>query len=495
MITALLGVDVGTTSTKAVLFNLEGQELARAASPSYHNLSPQPGWVEQDPEEVWQAVLSVLRQILQQVDSQVAITAISMAVQSGSLIPANQAGDPVYPIITWLDGRSEQLVVDWRKAGVQEQVRPISGWSLITGLPLASIAWLKDNNPEIFEKATHYFSVNDFIAQRLTGKFVSNPSNAGGMQLVDIHTGEWSAQICELAGIEPGMLSELQPSGSIIGEITANVCQQTGLTPGTVLVNGGHDQACTALGLGINDPGKYLLACGTAWVFTGILNKLVMQGLPSDLSFNFHAYPERWTLSQSLGGLGASLEWWLQRAWQTGDHANISQNKFTEFNQEINQTQVNEELFFLPMTGGHADPATTRRGGFVGLNFNHTRADMGRAVMESAGYELRWALEAIRIAEQPLECLWMVGGAAQSTVWPSILSEITGLPIQIPEYDHWPALGAAILAGVGCGLYENIDTALTFFKKPSRTISADPTHKNKYNLGFKQYHEIINRNH
>ena len=495
MTAALLGVDVGTTSTKAVLFNLEGQELARAASSAYHNLTPQPGWVEQDPEEVWQAVLSVLRQIVQLAGDQVSIKAISMAVQSGSLLPANQAGDPVYPIITWLDGRSQRLVAGWIASGVEEWTKPINGWSLYAGLPLPSIAWLKDNNPQVFQKARHFFSVNDFLAQRLTGKFDSNPSNAGGMQLVDIHSAQWSPQICELAGIEPGMLSELQPSGTVIAEITADVCLQTGLKPGTVLVNGAHDQVCTALGLGINDPGKYLLACGTAWVFTGILSTLELQGLPSDLSFNFHAYPERWTLSQSLGGLGAALEWWLQRAWQPGEQKSTRQDKFADFEQEINQTRVNEDLFFLPLTGGHADPATTRRGGFIGLDFNHNRADMGRAIMESAGYELRWALDAIRMADQPLDCLWMVGGAAQSTLWPSILSDISGLPIQVPEYDHWPALGAAILAGVGIGVYESMDAALPFFKKPARSIYPDPDRVSLYNLGFKHYQEIINRNH
>ncbi len=495
MITALLGVDVGTTSTKAVLCNLEGQELARAVSPAYHNRTPQPGWVEQDPEEVWQALLSVIATIVEQAGSQVTIKAISMAVQSGSLVPANQAGEAVYPLITWLDGRSQQLVADWIATGVEEQVKPLSGWSLYAGLPLPSIAWLKVYNPQVFEEASHYFSVNDYLAQRLTGKFVTNPSNAGGMQLLDIHTGAWSAPICELAGISPAMLSDLQPSGTIIGEITSDVCHQTGLTPGTVLVNGGHDQVCTALGLGINEPGKFLLACGTAWVFTGILSAVDMQAYPQDLSFNFHAYPQRWTLSQSLGGLGASLEWWLQRAWQAEDHSGTRQAKFAEFDQEVNQTQVNQELFFLPLTGGHADPATTRRGGFIGLDFQHNRADMARAIMESAGYELRWALDAIRQAQHPIERLWMVGGAAQSSLWPSILAEITGLPIQIPEYDNWPALGAAILAGVGSGVYADIDAALQFFNKPARTIQADPIHVGLYALGFKQYQEIIQRNH
>ncbi len=457
---ALLGVDVGTTSTKAVLFDYQGQELARAISAPYHNQTPQPGWVEQDPEEVWQAVLAVIRKIVMQAGSQVSIKAISMAVQSGSVIPADRNGEPVYPIITWLDGRTEKLISDWKKIGWEQQVRSLSGWSLFSGLPLPSIAWLGIDNPEVFQKAKHYFSVNDFIAFRLTGEFVSNPSNAGGMQLMDIRTGTWSLELCEFAGIATDMLSRLQPSGTIIGKIKPEICTLTGLNADVILVNGGHDQVITALGLGINNPGSYLLASGTAWVFTGILSSPEMETLPSTLDLNFHAYPQRWTLSQSLGGLGASLEWWLNRAWQDLNESTNRQERFADLNQEILQTRANHDLFFLPMTGGHADPATTRRGGFFGLDFNHTRADMARAIMESAGYELRWALDAIRDAGQPVKHLWMVGGAVQSLLWPTILSEITGLPIQIPEYDNWPALGAAILAGVGCGVYANIDAAL-----------------------------------
>ena len=492
---ALIGVDVGTTSTKAVLFDYQGQELARAISSPYHNQSPQPGWVEQDPEEVWQAVLSVLRQIVEGSRDYYSIRAICMAAQSGSLLPADQWGEPVYSIVTWLDGRTEKLISDWKKSGLEQQVRSVSGWSLFSGLPLPTIAWLRLHNPEVFDKAKHYFSVNDFIAYRLTGEFVSNPSNAGGMQLVDIKTGTWSPELCELAGIKTDMLSRLQPSGTMIGKIKPEICAMAGLHTDVVLVNGGHDQVITSLGLGINNPGSYLLACGTAWVFTGILSSPEMEKLPKTLDLNFHAYPQRWTLSQSLGGLGASLEWWLNRAWQGLDESTNRQERFISLNQEILPTIANQDLFFLPMTGGHADPATTRRGGFIGLDFNHTRADMARAIMESAGYELRWALDVIRDADQPVKHLWMVGGAAQSLIWPTILAEITNIPISIPEYDNWPALGAAILAGVGSDVYSSIDQALVYFTKPTRPVDSDNRNENIYQTGFTQYQEIIRRNH
>ena len=183
-------------------------------------------------------------------------------------------------------GGQRILVARWKDAGIQEKVKPLSGWSLYPGLCLPTIAWLRENDPETFAAARHYFSVNDFIAYRLTGEMVSNPSNGGGMQLVDIQTADWNAELCDLAGITPKQLSHIQPAGSIIGEIKSEICRETGLTRGAILVNGGHDQVITALGLGIIDPGKLLLACGTAWVFTGVTDTPDMTRIPPSLDLN-----------------------------------------------------------------------------------------------------------------------------------------------------------------------------------------------------------------
>jgi xylulokinase len=311
---------------------------------------------------------------------------------------------------------------------------------------------------------------------------VSNPSNGGGMQLVDIHTADWNAELCNLAGITSKQLSHIQPAGSIIGEIKSEICRETGLTRGAILVNGGHDQVITALGLGIIDPGKLLLACGTAWVFTGVTDAPDMIRIPATLDLNIHIPPERWTISQSLGGLGASLEWWVEQAW-----SGSRQEKFETLDRELDESQPNQRLFFTPLTGGHDDPATTRSGGFVGLQLVHQRSDMARAIMESAGYELRWSLDALNAAEMPIERLWMVGGAANSPTWPTILANITGVPISLPDYDNWPALGAAILSGVGIGLFENIEAGLVHFSKPAREIAPDTALMALYAKNFATY--------
>lgn len=487
---ALLGIDVGTTTTKAALFDLNGIEIARFAAPPYHNYTPKPGWVEQDSEEIWQAWLTAVRHIIAQVGDKATIRAICMAVQSGSLLPANAAGEPVYPLITWMDGRSAELVQQWQAAGLQEQIRPHNGWSLYPAFCLPAIAWLRQHDPATFAAARRFLSLNDFLALRLTGQLVTNPSNGGGMQLVDIQSGQWSEAICQLLGITPAQLSPIQPSGSIIGPLLPDVCQATGLTEGTLLVNGGHDQGCTALGLGIQAPGKMLLACGTAWVFTAVRDLLAMGEVPGAMDWNFQVGNGRYTISQSLGGLGAVMEWWLNQAYRGLGAENGRQQMYATLNQELADTTPDPQLYFLPITGGHQDKGDQQRGHLHGLQLGHSRAHIARAIMESAAFELRWLLEPLQQAGMPTTQLWMVGGAAQSPHWPQILADVLGIPIHLPQYDNWPALGAAIVAGVGLGAFPNVADGLTRFQKPAQTIVPNGDRQMQYNEMFGRYKSV-----
>jgi xylulokinase len=514
----ILGLDIGTTSAKAVLFDLSGAEQATAER-AYRLRTPQPGWVEQDPEEVWQALLHVLRTVIGRTGvgapPRGRPLALALAAQSGSLLPARRDGTPVSPIITWLDGRTEELVGHWQAEGVEPKVRAISGWHLYPGLCLPTIAWLRQHKPDVFAAAEHYFSVNDFLVHRLTGRFCTNPSNSGGMQLVDVASADWSADLCALTGIEPGQLSPIRPAGAVVGPIRPEVSRLTGLPADTVVVNGGHDQGCTALGLGVTTPGKILLGCGTAWVITGVTDTPEVAALPPSLDLNFLPVPKhgrvpqnepgpwtvsvRWTVSQSLGGLGASLEWLLQRCWPAVDPelstrpAGGSRHAaFAALDAELEGTTPGGGgLFFLPLTGGHSTPAGDQRGALWGLRLDHTRADMARAVMEGAAYELRWALEPIQQAEMPIQHMWMIGGAAQSPLWPAIVADVTGVPLSLPRGKHWPAVGAAILAGVGTAAFETMAEAQARFQRPARQIEPDTDRVQIYDQYFAAYQQLV----
>jgi xylulokinase len=507
---AILGLDIGTTSTKAVLFDLSGIELTSAEC-GYRLHTPHPGWAELDPEELWQAVLHVLRSVMDHGDvgapSRGRPLALALAAQSGSLLPARQDGTPLSPIVTWLDGRTEALVQRWRAEGLEDQVRVISGWHLYPGLCLAGIAWLRQHQPDRFAAARRFLSVNDYLVHRLTGRFCTNPSNAAGMQLLDVATAEWSTDLCALAGIEPGRLSPVQASGATVGPITPEVSRLTGLPAGTIVVNGGHDQGCTALGLGITSPGQVLLGCGTAWVVTGVTGSPDLVTLPPSLDLSLHpaSQPSRrlWTISQSLGGLGASLEWLLRQCWPaTGPKAAARQAAFDALDSELELTAPGSSgLFFLPVAGGHKVPARDQHGALWGLRLDHTRADMARAVMEGAAYELRWAFEPIRQAGLPVDHIWMVGGATHSSLWPAIVAAVTGLPLSLPgsssqaghRGQHWPAIGAAILAGLGIGAFDTLAAGLDRFQRPLCHIEPDPSHASIYDECFVTYRQLARR--
>lgn len=490
---AILGLDIGTTSTKAVLFDLTGAELA-AAQYGYPIQTPQSGWVEQKPEDLWIAVIEAIRTVIDRAGPETHTLALALAAQSGSLIPSRRDGRPVYPAIIWMDGRTEDLVAQWRAGGIEAQVRQISGWSLSPGLCLPTISWLSRYRPDVFAAASHYFSVNDFITFGLTGRFCTNPSNGGGMQLVDIAAGQWSETLCDLAGISPAQLSPIHNSGEIIGKITPDIARLTGLAAETLVINGGHDQACTALGLGLTRPGTVLLACGTAWVVTTVIESPEVESVPPTINVSFHVAPGRWTAGQSLGGLGASLEWLVNQCWEGAGAPEVKARAdiYTALNNELIQAvPASPGLFFLPMTGGHRSPASVRPGGFIGLRVDHRREDMARAVLVGAAFELRWALDHIRQAGMTVDGLCMVGGAAQSPVWPALIASVTGLPLDLPGYKHWAASGAAILAGVGVGVFETVEAGQRRFRKPAQQVTPDKDLMSFYDEQFTTYQQLV----
>jgi xylulokinase len=492
MVDAILGLDIGTNSTKAVLFDCSGSEVA-SAEQSYPLSTPAAGWAEQDPERLWQAVIRAIQAVVNDAGPQVHILALAVAAQSGSVIPASAAGTPVYPMITWLDERTGPLVDQWKAGGVEPNVRRISGWLLHPGLPLPNIAWLRQHRADIFAEAERFLGVTDYVNHRLTGRFVADLSSGAEMQLVEASSGRWSRQLCDLAGITPEQLSQLEPAGRAIGRMKAEVARVTGLPDQTIVVNGGHDQCCTAMAMGISAPGRVMLSCGTAWVITTVVESPAVETIPANMDLNFHVVPERWTVSQLLGGFGATLEWWLNQSWQGVDpqRASTRAELYTAFNRGLELTEPGSRgLLFLPLGGGSQLVSDQVRGGFVGLRLDHTRATMGRAVLEGTAYEVRWGVENIRRAGLPVEQLFLVGGATRSLLWTQILADVVGVPLSVSTYTRWPALGAAILAGAGAGVFRSIEAGQELFRKGFETIEPDESRRRVYDAGYAEYKQL-----
>jgi xylulokinase len=465
-----------------VLFNLMGEELA-VAERAYTLQTPQPDWVELDPEEMWLAIIGIMRSICQNLAADIQILGIALSTQGGSLLPVDAVGNPTYNLVTWLDRRSESVVADWEESGLADQIRSRSGWAPQTGLPLPTICSLHQSHPGVIAKTKKFLSVNDFVAHHLTGEYATNPSMAGEMLLTNLQTGAWDQELCELAGIQIDQLSPISSSEAIVGEIKSEICRQVGLPLGVSLINGGQDHSCEALALGMTEPGSFLLACGTAWVINAATDSPEISTIPPEMALNYHVIPGRYIASQFLGALGAGMEWWLDQFWQSPNRENpISRaDRYTSFNHALISTEPGSSgLRFQPVSG---TPRTNwAPGGYAGLNLNHTRADMGRAVLESAAFELRWALGNLHSFDLPVDNLWLVGGATRNPIWPQILADVTAIPISITQYSHGPALGAALLAAKGLGLLDEYPCWVSPIH-----IDPNPKHKQIYDQAFARY--------
>ena len=460
----LLGLDVGTTATKALAFDLRGQAVA-GATQAYELITPRAGWVEQDPEELWSAVVRTVRDVQAQLDPEDRIVALSQASQGGTTIPVDSTGTPIHNAISWMDQRGGETSQRARAEIGADTIRTITGWPLGNTLPLQHIAWLREHRPAVFAQTDRFLFVNDFITQRLTGRRVMNPSDGTMTQLLDIATATWDSRLLAFVGITRHHVSELLPSGHAIGPLTAEASEVLGLSRDVLVVNGAHDQYCAAVSTGVTQPGEVLLSCGTAWVLLAVPDSL-QAGRDSGMALSCHAVPGRWGGIRSLGGIGTSLEWLLNQVWRQ-DSARSRAHLYGTLNEGAARVPPGANgLLFVPLSGGHVAGNTS--GGFLNLALSHTREDMARAVMEGITCELRWAIEEIQGHSVEVKQLTMVGGAAQSPIWPQIVADVTGVPVTVPVERQAAALGAAILAGVGAGCFPDAAAGFAAFKDAAK---------------------------
>ena len=488
---AILGIDIGTSSTKAILYDLSGNEITSAGL-SYPLLTPQPGWVEQDPEAVWQALVHVLQDIVAQ-SSGCRILSLACAAQAGSIIPTDLHGDPVYPMITWLDNRSQELTRQWHADGTAATIRRLSGWQPFFGLPLPSIGWLRQQRPDIHQAAKRYLGPADFIIHRLTNRFATDLSASSEMLLVDIKTGQWSEELCAIGGVNPDLQSEIGWAGRRVGEIRPETARITGLPSGTPVIAGGNDQPCAGLGMGMTSPGKVMLSTGTAWVLMSVVDADTTAAVPDWVNLYFHAVPQRRLGGQLVGGFGATIDWWLRQSFAPQDAPeNLDLGSlYPLLNEAVSASPPGSRgLLFQSLNGPSQVMNAAPGGGFSGLELVHTRADMSRAILEGCAYEVRWALDELRSAHIPVEELWLAGGANRSPVWPQILADVCGIPLQVAGYADWAALGAAALAGWGIGAYANLNQGIESLQPQHQRLEPDPANTNVYTQRLALYQRV-----
>lgn len=484
----LLGLDVGTTATKALAFDPTGKVVASASQP-YTLITPQEGWVEQDPEALWGAVVSALHALSANLSPDDRILALSQASQGGTTIPLDSNMQPVCNAFSWMDQRAHLEHQQVNEEFGADALYRLTGWPLMPALPLMHICWLRRNRQHLFDRARYFTFVNDFIGYRLTGELVMDPSDASITQLLNIASGNWDERLLELAGITLEQLSPVQPSGQLVGSLSATASRLTGLPHGLPLFNGAHDQYCAAVGLGVTRPGPLMLSTGTAWVLL-LVPESLDSGLHSGMALSCHAAHGRWGALRSLGGVGSSLEWLIDQVWGVTERSELRRQALRELDEVALRSPAGASgLLFFPLAGGHAEAYGMGLGGFVGMTLKHNRADMARAAMEGIAYELRWAIEEISATGVKVDEVIMVGGAARSRVWAQIVADICSVRLQIPPITQAAGWGAALLAGLGIGTIPSLEAAPRFPGETLRFVP-HPESQSIYDAGYQRYRYI-----
>jgi len=477
----LLGIDVGTTGTKTLLFSADGEYLGRAYR-AYPMHTPQVGYSEQNPEDWWQAVCETVREVCADPEIGQAVAGISLSLQGGTLAPVDEAGNPIRPAMVWNDHRcAQQREAYLQEVGPADTMYEKTGWRLGSGLLALEIRWMRDNEPELFTKTHMFLSVPDYISLKMTGIAAVDMSDGGINQLVDIRKGCYDPKILAFAGITEEKLPKLVHSGDVIGNLTPEAAQAMGLSTNAVLVAGAHDQYAVALGAGATQAGDILVGSGTSWVVTAIGDA---PAFDSGLSQSVAAVPGMWGSLLSLSSGGVCLEWWRRSLTVAPDGSQIS---YDEINEEAAKRKAAEDgLFFYPFSGKSSAAKRFSKASFIGLDLSHDRFDIARAIMEGVAFQVIWMMESFQ-TKPSKEGLKLAGGASRSPLWCQLMADITNLPVRIPEVADLACVGAAVLAGTGCGIYPNVGEGYKCLAVQERVIQPDPVNAAKYAELYARY--------
>ncbi len=426
---------------------------------------PQPTWVEQDAQDWWRTTCNTCHATLKKIGKRIKnLVAVSITNQRETIVPVDSAGNPLYNALVWQDRRTTRQCSTIQNELGAEKVYEVTGLTIDPYFSASKILWFKQDKPRVFEKAHKFLLVHDFILHRLTGRFATDYSNASRTMLFNVQKMEWSNLICNQLEIPKEKLPPAHPSGMNIGELTATAAKATGLPKGLAVVIGGGDQQCGAVGVGVVKAGTVKATIGTG-TFILAFEENPKFDPQRRLLCSCHAVPNQWVIEASIFTSGIIYRWFRdQFGHEEKQLAKLLERDAYEFmdHQAHQSPPGSRGVILLPHFIGAGAPYWNpqARGVIIGLALGHSRADIIRAIMEGTSYEVRRNLEVMENLGIRLKELRLTGGATRSTVWNQILTDITALPVQLSQVEEATALGAAILASVGGGLYPTVDRAV-----------------------------------
>ena len=486
---SLLGLDVGTTGCKAVAFDEQGGELARAYR-EYTLNHPQPGWVEIPVERLWRKVAEVLLDVNSRLTRD-PVRALAVSCQGEAVATIDAHGKELYDFIITFDQRTQPQCEWWReKLGARELFR-------ITGMPLHpmysvnKIQWIKENRETVFDRAWKFLCVEDYILYRLTGETATDWSLAARTMAFDVVRRDWSDDILALAGISRDCLPKVHPSGTAVGVVTPDAAAETGLPLNAVVATGGHDQPCGALGAGIVSRGRAMNATGTSDVVCPAFDEPHLTD--AMLASNYCCYPH--TCAEQYCSIAFNLTGGLLLRWYRdtlcGEEVRVAAQSGRDPYDIILAGMAPDpvDTFFLPHFVGsgtpHLDPHS--RGALLGLTLETTKPQVTRAVLDSVNYELKLNIDRMEEAGIEIAELRAIGGGAKSETWLQMKADVFNKPVVALKTQEAASWGAAMLAGHAIGLFPSVRDAAESLVKATRTWEPDPERSRVYAEKYQRY--------
>jgi len=458
--TLLLGLDIGTTSIKAQLYDAEIGRIADIASRPTPVEHPTPERSQHDPETLWQTVASCVREVAP--GRSIAGIGVSCFAEAG--LPVDAAGSPLYPIIAWYDRRTEPQTAWWEARLSADELHAITGQRVSPSFGVNKWLWIRRNEPAVVARTAKWLSVSDYVLWHLTGEYATDYTMASRTLLLDQRKLGWSQEMLALAGLDARQLPDVLSSGTSIGTVTCQAAAVTGLRVGTPCVLGGHDHLCAALAAGGARSGTVIDSSGTAQALMVVLPAFHTSPWIADHGYACYAHvvPGQYVLKGGLKAMGGAIEWLTRQL--AGPDVGAGRLPYAEL-EEAAKVGVGRRVgpLWLPHLIGSGTPESDRhsRAALLGVQIEHDRGDLFRGLLESLAFWMRHNLEDMAsLTGEPARDVTLLGGTTRLTLLTQMKADVLNLPVSISNVPQAAATGAALLAGLGTGLFATPEAAL-----------------------------------
>jgi xylulokinase len=480
-----LGLDIGTGGSRALLIDEKGRVKAGFTAPHEDMKMERPLWAEQRPEDWWAAAQKAIQGVLAEAEAKAEdVKGVGLSGQMHGLVLLDKDNAVIRPALIWCDQRSQAQVDAINQAIGKDNVLAYTANPVLTGFTLPKLLWVRDNEPRSFARARKMLLPKDYVRFELTGEYATEVSDASGTSLFDVVLRRWSNQMADRLKLDRELLPKVYESSELTGEMTARAAELTGLKEGTPVVGGGGDQASSAVGNGIVEPGIVSCTLGTSGVVFAHMEKALYD--PAGRVHTFcHAVKGAWHVMGVTQGAGLSLQWFRNQLAAGADYDALTA--------EAASAPVGAHgLFWLPYLMGERTPHldSTARGGWIGVTAKHTRADLIRALIEGVSYSQKDCLDIIEGMGVPVESVRASGGGGRSAFWRQLLADIFGKRVVTLESQEGSAYGAAILSLVGTGVYGSVPEACRATIREVGTQLPRPHESQIYKRGHEVYRAL-----